>query len=130
MAKSHYKMLRTRDMEAAAAKVLANEGVSPAMLGQRLSDQDPDSRSKKSNPGQDKFAVQDRFDALGLNYDLGDRLIQSGQLGICMVDAAEGDFVHFAYLCDRYKSRIKVDGAEKADELSEEARERIYGGDK
>lgn len=131
MAKNHYETLRARDLEAGAAKILANEAVSPAMRGQRLGDDDPHSAPKRrTGRNKRRGKTSDPFQALGLNYQMGDQLMNAGVLGICMVNAAEGDFVHQLYLCDRYKSRIKVDDADKPDELPEEARERIYGSDK
>jgi hypothetical protein len=129
MAVSHYKTLRARDLEQAASKVMADEGVSPALLGQRLGDADPHGSPKRRTGRNKRKRTQDKFAALGLNYELGDQMINAGVLGICMIDAAEGDFVHQMYLCDRYKSRIKVDDADKPDELPEEARKRIYGDD-
>lgn len=130
MAKSHYSTLRQRDLEAGAAKILANEAVSPALRGERVGDSDPHTSPRRRTGRNKRRGKRDPFQALGLNYQLGDQMIDAGVLGICMINAAPGDFVHQMYLCDRYKSRIKVDGADKPDELPEEARERIYGSDK
>lgn len=69
--------------------------------------------------------------ALGVNYELGDTLMRQGVLGLCLVSAVRGDFVHKDYLCGdrgpcRYDGKVKIEGH---DETAGEARERLGLGD-
>jgi hypothetical protein len=126
MAISHYKACKMRDLNAAAGKVLGGEKVTPALLGQRLADEEKtDGKPESMRPARDLSTMDGQMQALGLNYEFGDTLIRTGQLGICMINAAPGDFVHFAYLCEKWRERVRPDKAEKPDELGDEARDRM-----
>jgi hypothetical protein len=102
-------MRRFAEMQQKAKEILQRDGVSI----------DP----SKLSPRPDSNAM------LGANYDLGDQYIRHGVLGACRKSMTQGDFVHAYYLCDRWDGRVRPDGAEKLDELPEEARERVMGDD-
>jgi len=104
-----YKMRRFAEMQRNAVSVLQRDGV-PVDPRKALASKDPEA-------------------ALGANYDLGDQYIKSGLLGVCRKGMTRGDFVHAYYLCDRWDERVRPDGAEKPDELPEEARARLLGDD-
>jgi hypothetical protein len=126
MAIQHYKACKMRDLNAAAAKVIGGEKVTPALLGQRLADEEHASgKPAPIRPVRDLSTMNAQMQALGLNYELGDTMMRTGQLGICLINAAPGDFVHFAYLCEKWKERVRPDESEKPDELGDEARDRM-----
>jgi hypothetical protein len=120
LALQHYKAKRFQEMQGAAAKILAGEGVSPAMLGQRLGDSDPD--TPKGGMGVKKVKVDAAMDKLGLNYDMGDQMIRQGRIGLCMKHKAAGDFVEYLYCCPHWTARVKPDDVRSDDKLAEEAK--------
>lgn len=123
LAVKHYKERRFGEMQTAAKKVLDGEGVSAALLGQRLGDSDAQKAARRV---RDLSTLDsDAATKLGLNYELGDTLLRNGQMGICLIGAAPSDFVHFAYLCDQWSEKYKPDESDKPDELGDEARERL-----
>jgi len=70
--------------------------------------------------------IQERLQALGLNYSKGDEFMRLGLMGICLVSAVDGDFVHKDGFCGtKYDARVKVDGDDQADETGNEARDRL-----
>lgn len=123
MAVKHYKQRRFDEMQAAASKVLAGEPVSAALLGDRLGADDSQRTARRVRDL--KTFDADAAAKLGLNYELGDTLLRTGQMGMCLISAAPSDFVHFAYLCEKWTEKFKPDDAEKHDELGDEARERL-----
>lgn len=112
-----YKELKFRDLSKHAASIMAGETAPPAVMGHRLGDDEHVQKPSKS------VDMNDMFRSLGLNYDLGDNLIRTGQIGICLKGAVEGDFVHYAALCDQWTGRVKP--ADGPDELSEAAKARL-----
>lgn len=125
-----YKELRFRDMQRHAAEVLERDGVSPKRIRKMLENVQ---RHKPGTPAPHRIQRQgdvDPHSKLAENYTLGDNLIRQGLLGICLQDCADGDFVHAHYLCDRWTEKYRPDGAEKPDELPEDARARLGLQDK
>ena len=118
LATQAYKASRFRDLQVKAKEIIEREGYLPNLP--------PPGAPRKINRLGDADPHMAKF---GENYDLGDQMVRKGMLGLCLVHAAVGDFVHMNYLCDQWQERVKPDGAEKSDELPEEARDRIYGED-
>lgn len=65
-----------------------------------------------------------------------DVMMNSGQIGLCLVNGTKSDFVHHAYLCERWTGRAGAEIAreESTDEtarmLPEELKEKVDGSDK
>lgn len=135
LAIQHYKAKRMADLQRHAADIF--ERGAPALpvgvTGKRLGDDDPHSPKIGGSRTQREGDFSDldaHMQALGLNYEYGDKLMREKLLGICMVGAAPGDFVHKDYLCGdqgpcRYVARVIVEDAHKHDETAGEARERL-----
>lgn len=122
----HYKMLRHRDLDQAAAKILEGGQAPAGLSGKRLSDADPHTqRQFKDMAAPNMNDLDMRMRLLGLNYSMGDNLMRQGQLGICRAGKTAGDFVKFNYLCASWTGRLIPDGADEGDELSEEAKDRL-----
>lgn len=118
LAIQHYKTRRHAELDAIAAKVLSGGPVSAAVRGQRIGGTDRQTR--------DFGDLDERMKALGLNYEMGDTMMRQGVMGMCLVAAAQGDFVHKDYFCGtKYDPKVKVEGSEQHDETGDEARNRL-----
>lgn len=69
-------------------------------------------------------------------YQMFDVMAQSGQIGICMANGVMTDFVHHAYLCEKWTGRAgaeiaREEGASETERmLPEELKEKIDGSAK
>jgi hypothetical protein len=119
-ARAKYEDYRRRDFLDAAARTVAAEG-NRKITKEIAARVGPVGAPKAIR----RLGDHDSGAKLGLNMAYGDALILGNMLGICHIEAAPGDFVHAHYLCGRWTQKYRPDGAEKPDELPEEARERL-----
>lgn len=127
MAIQHYKIKRNEELNAQAKQIFERGGPVPVGLtGQRLGDMEHSHKVGADATTRDFRGLDARMQALGINYEFGDTLMRNGQLGLCLISASPGDFVHKDYFCGaKYDPKVKVDDAHKHDETAEEARDRL-----
>jgi hypothetical protein len=124
LAIQHYKAKRFEELKARADKIISENPTPAALRAVQLASASVGGKDRQTRNFDD---LNHLMQALGVNYELGDTMMRQGLLGMCMVSAAPGDFVHKDYLCgdkgpSRYKSNIKIEGK---DETAGEARSRL-----
>jgi hypothetical protein len=132
LAIQHYKIKRHAELDALVARVFEGGPVSAASRGMRLGANDIHSHHVGGADRQtrDFGDIDERMKALGLNYEMGDTLMRQSVLGLCLVSASGGDFVHKNYFCGtKYDPEVKVDDSKTYDETGDEARDRLGLGE-